>query len=225
MKEAFQIWHDVYQIGGSDITGSGDCSVYLVDANSGLVLIDSGVGRTYDRLVKNIEDLGFNSEKLTTIIATHGHIDHIGSLAKFKEEFEVEIIAHELDVERIETGENTCAELYGVSYEPCEVDIELGGEKERIDFGKYMINFLHIPGHTPGSIVCYVEVEGKRVLFGQDIHGPYNLSGSDPMKAEISLQKLIDLHADVLCEGHYGVFQPKEKVEEFIQTHLERLKT
>jgi hypothetical protein len=30
------------------------------------------------------------------------------------------------------------------------------------------------------------------------------------------------LEADILCEGHYGIFQPKERVRQFIEEHRER---
>jgi hypothetical protein len=32
---------------------------------------------------------------------------------------------------------------------------------------------------------------------------------------------LLDLEADILCEGHFGIFQPKEKVRKYIERYLE----
>jgi hypothetical protein len=61
---------------------------------------------------------------------------------------------------------------------------------------------------------------GKRVLFGQDVHGPYILKGSDPLQAKLSLQKLIDLEADILCEGHFGIYQPATEVKRYIEGYL-----
>lgn len=156
-------------------------------------------------------------------MVTHSHIDHVGSLTEFKKNFEVEIIAHELDAERIETGKNIGAELYGASYDPCKVDKKLRGENGTLKFGKHEIKFLHIPGHTPGSIGLYLDVGGKRVLFTQDVHGPYSLPGSNPSQAKKSLRKLIDLKADILCEGHYGIYQPKEEVRIYIKRYLNKL--
>ena len=52
---------------------------------------------------------------------------------------------------------------------------------------------IHIPGHTPGSMAIIINME-KRVLFGQDIHGPYDPAwGAEPVRARTPLQKLIDL--------------------------------
>ncbi len=38
---------------------------------------------------------------------------------------------------------------------------------------------------------------------------------------EQSMKKLIALNADILCEGHFGVYQPKGKVIEYIERHLD----
>lgn len=223
MKEPFQIYKNIYQIGGPEITGSGDCCVYLIDTDSDLVLVDSGLGQTFGSLVKNIENLNFDLGRLRTIVVTHGHVDHAGSLAKFRENFGIDIVAHELDADRIETGRNIGVEFYGVSYDACRVDKKLSGVSGGLKFGKNEIKFLHIPGHTPGSIALFLDVEDIRVLFGQDIHGPYTLPGSDSLRAKRSLSKLIELEADILCEGHNGVYQPKDEVRSYIQKYLERL--
>ena len=35
-----------------------------------------------------------------------------------------------------------------------------------------------------------------------------------------SMQKLLALEADILCEGHFGIFRSKEKVKEYINGYL-----
>ncbi|MBT3363857.1 MAG: MBL fold metallo-hydrolase [Chloroflexi bacterium] len=221
MNQSFCVYNNVFQIGGSDISHPADCAVYLIDCGD-LVLIDSGAGLSFDHLIKNIQTLGFNPEKLVAIIATHRHIDHIGALWQFREKYGVQIIAHELDTEGIEKGIRTAAQFYDIEYRPCQVDIELTGNNNMLKYGEYELNILHVPGHTAGGIAVYVDI-GKRILFGQDIHGPYSLPGADKQKAKQSLQKLIDIQADILCEGHFGIYQPKEKVNEYINSYLGRL--
>ncbi len=66
-------------IGGAEVSHPYDCSVYLLNADD-LVLINSEAGKSFDKVVANIIILGFESEKLKTILATHAHIDRIGSL-------------------------------------------------------------------------------------------------------------------------------------------------
>jgi glyoxylase-like metal-dependent hydrolase (beta-lactamase superfamily II) len=216
MTKPFRVWKEVYAIGGPELTHPYDCCVYLVGE---LVLIDSGAGESFDLLVDNIQSLGFKPEKLRAVIATHAHIDHIGALYRFREEFGVQVIAHELELKAIETGQGTGAEFYGVHYKPCKVDIKLGSLEEVLQYGGYELKVIHIPGHTPGSVAVYVDME-KRILFGQDVHGPYFLPGSDPGQAKTSLQKLIDLEADILCEGHFGIYRPADEVKRYIEGYL-----
>ena len=69
-----------------------------------------------------------------------------------------------------------------------------------MSFARHELKIVHIPGHTPGSIAAYLDIDGQRVLFGQDIHGPYLPQwGADREQARASLLKLIGVKADVLC--------------------------
>jgi glyoxylase-like metal-dependent hydrolase (beta-lactamase superfamily II) len=218
-----KICRDVYIIGSSDISHPYDCSVYLLDAGD-LVLIDSGAGMSFEKLVSNIEKLGFNPKKLRAILVTHSHIDHIGSLHRFQKEFSVQVIAHELDAAEIEGDGGIAARAYGITYTPCLVDLRIKGAEETLKIGKYELKVIHIPGHTPGSIAAYLDIDKQRVLFGQDIHGPYYPEwGADPAQAKLSLQKLIDLKADILCEGHFGIYQPAAQVKRYIQQYVDNL--
>jgi len=223
MGKPTRVWKDVYMVGDAELSHPYDCCVYLLDAGD-LLLIDSGAGKSFDRLVSNIENLGFNPKRLKTILVTHAHIDHIGSLHQFQEAFSAKVIAHELDAGAIERGVGVGAEAYGVDYIPCSVDLKIQGSEASLQFGDYQLKVIHIPGHTPGSIAAYIDMDNKRVLFGQDIHGPYFPQwGGDPAKAKCSLQKLIDLRADILCEGHFGIYQPAAAVERYIQGYLDSL--
>lgn len=224
MTKPFKVWRDVYQVGGADISHPLDCSVYLLDAGEILMLIDAGAGKSFDRLVSNIEKLGLDPKKLNSILVTHAHIDHIGSLHQFQKEYDVQIIAHELDAEVLEKGGEVAAEAYGVLYVPCRVDLKIQGSGKTLQVGKHKVEVTHIPGHTAGSIAAHLDIGGKRVLFGQDIHGPYYSEwGADPALAKLSLQKLIDLKADILCEGHFGIYQPASEVKRYIQQYVDML--
>jgi glyoxylase-like metal-dependent hydrolase (beta-lactamase superfamily II) len=218
-----KVWRDIYIVGGAELSHHYDCSVYLLD-DGDLVLIDSGASKNFNRIVYNIEGLGLKPERLQAILVTHAHIDHIGGLHQFQEEYGVQVIAHDLDADAIESGTGFGAEAYGLPYLPCSVNVRLLGSEQSLRFGKYELNIIHIPGHTHGSIAAYIDIDEKRVIFGQDIHGPYYREwGADPVQARVSLQNLIELEAGILCEGHFGIYQPAEAVQEYIRKYLESI--
>ena len=218
-----KVWQSIYRIG--KLNDDYDCCVYVIDAQSELVLVDAGTCGSFKELVGDLEELGLNPKQVKTIIATHSHFDHVGSLAEFKEKFGTRVLAHNLEAESIETSKGTHAEKFGLTYRPCKVDVKLEGD-ESLKIGQYKLHVVHIPGHTPGHIACYLDItdgEKKRVLFGGDVNGPYNIRGSDPIQASVSLQRLIDLKADILCEGHFGIQQPAREVQGFIQAYVDML--
>jgi glyoxylase-like metal-dependent hydrolase (beta-lactamase superfamily II) len=221
-----EICKNVYQIGGSSISHPSDCSFYIVNAGQNeLVMIDCGAGESFKQLIENIKSVSLNPENLKALILTHCHIDHIGSASRIKERFGVKIIAHERDADAIEGRVlgPTAAAWYGVKYQPVTIDHIMSQETEMVKFGNIEFYLLHTPGHTPGSISVYCDITGTRVLFGQDIHGPFDASfGSNIDDWKISMEKLLELNADILCEGHYGVFKGKLNVKEYIMSYLSK---
>lgn len=221
----FKICEGLYQIGGPEITDAGDCCVYLLDGEGELAIIDTGLGRSAPVLIDNLKQLGFDPACVKYLVATHGHIDHTGGLAFLKEKLQAEIVAHERELPAVEGGNTvlTAAGYYGVKYRPVTVDVVLRGEEKILNLGGLNLVFLHTPGHTPGGISPYVDLGGKRILFGQDIHGPFNPAwGSNLTAWEQSMRKILDLQPDILCEGHFGIYQPNEKVRWYIEGYLQR---
>ena len=224
MKDERVIFDGIYLIGGPNISRSEDATSFVVDCGDELVMIDSGAGRSVAILEKNIRELGLDPQKISTLILTHCHIDHIGGAPDFKQKFHCKLVAHEGDAEAIATGDPglTASSFYGTRFPPTSVDIILKGDQVTLTCGSHEIHCLHTPGHTPGSIAPYLDRKGKRILFGQDIHGPFMKSfGSDLGQWKTSMEKLLVLKADILCEGHFGIFRSPEKVEAYIMRYLE----
>jgi glyoxylase-like metal-dependent hydrolase (beta-lactamase superfamily II) len=222
MGKPFKITEDVYCVGGSGVSGSIDCMIYLIDCgNNEFLLIDSGVADA-EIILKNIEGLGFEPKRIKHHIITHCHIDHIGNSARLKKMLHFKVYAHTPDSEVIENGgAATGAHFYNVPYEPVNVDVKFTKPEETLKVGKHEVKILHVPGHTPGGICPYVDARGERIIFAQDVHGPiFEELGSDRQKFAESLRKERDLSADILCEGHYGVIKGKEKVRKYIEGYI-----
>ena len=219
----FTVLRNVYCVGGSELSAPEDGSVYLLENAGELWLIDSGCGQSVSIILRHIEQLGFDPRNLRKIIATHCHIDHSGGLAALKKRFNPEIVAHFQDADAIEgkAPEKVAAEYYGIPYHPVQIDTVLKGEQEIIYLGKQKMVLQHTPGHTPGSIVAWGDFPEGRLLFGQDLHGPLHPKwGSDRKTWKASLAQLLELKADILAEGHFGIISPAKNVEQFIKRFL-----
>lgn len=223
MGKAEVIADGIYLVGGPNISHSEDATVFVVDFGETLAMIDAGAGRSAGILVENMESAGLDPSRISSVILTHCHIDHIGSASWFREQFGCKLIIHDLDADALESGDSilTAADWYDAEFPPTSVDIRLKGEDEILRFGADALHCLHTPGHTPGSLSLYLDRAGKRILFGQDIHGPFLPNfRSDLGQWKTSMRKLLALEADILCEGHFGIFEPKEKVREYIERYL-----
>ncbi len=102
---------------------------------------------------------GFISEnnlKLEKIINTHGHIDHIVGVKKVSDEFEVPFFIHKDDNFLLEMAPQMGA-LFGFDVDDVKKPDGFINEGEKITFGSSALIPIHVPGHSPGSIVYYCE--------------------------------------------------------------------
>jgi len=208
----------VYQVGGPDISSPFDSAVYLVDTGE-LVVIDSGIGAGFNTIILNITHLGFNPEDISQVILTHCHMDHIGGAPYFREEYGARILMHELDARFVMQGDErmTAAFCFGVVFTPFFPDLILKGDGGHIASGKRELVWLHTPGHTPGSLSLYMDEGGKRILFAQDIGAPLLKEfDCDPVAWKASVEMLLSLDADILCDGHTGAFMSKPMVRRYL---------
>ncbi len=217
----YEITSDIYIVGGPDITDGRDGCIYLIHLEE-LVLIDTGSGWSVDKIINNIKLLGMDCKNLNRILLTHCHIDHIGGVPELKKRFGSRIYIHKLDAPPLENGDSilTAASWYQTTFPPTPIDVKFELPEELLTIGDQKIFCIHTPGHTPGSICIYLDRDGKRVLFGQDLHGPLlEEFGSNLEDYERSTKKLLDLEADILCEGHFGIYKTKKDVRNYILTY------
>jgi glyoxylase-like metal-dependent hydrolase (beta-lactamase superfamily II) len=218
-----EIITNVWQVGGAGFTAPDDAAMYLIRWGEKAVLIDAGCGSAHRKLVDNISAVLPPSVEIEYLLLTHCHYDHTGGAEAVRKQYGCAIAAHQLDAQYLEKGDSrvTAAAWYGTRMEPLHIDYKIGGSKESIKIGSGDVTAHHCPGHSPGSLVFVTEIEGKRILFGQDVHGPLDSSLlSNRKDYQSSLSFLLELNADILCEGHFGVYQGKNEVERFIRSYL-----
>ncbi|MFW6113867.1 MAG: MBL fold metallo-hydrolase [Actinomycetota bacterium] len=217
-----KITEGIFQVGGPEMTSPDDCCVYLVDAGRP-ILIDTGSGNNIKLLIRNLESLHYHPRDIKLVVLTHCHIDHVGGAPFLAERYSLPLAIHELDAPAVEEGDErrTAATMYGADFPPTTVKHHLHGEEGAMEAGTVPLHWLHTPGHTPGSVSLWIDMGLYRVLFGQDIHGPfYAAFGSDLDDWARSMRRLLDLNADILCEGHFGIYRPSSEVRRYIEDHL-----
>ena len=201
------------------MTDPRDSAVYLLDLREP-VLIDCGSGFAFNSILQNIEGAGFDPAQIKNIILTHCHVDHIGGAHLFKSRFGSRLLMHELDATIAEKADQrlTAALCFNINFEPLHIDMTLTKEEEILSFGKFELVSLHTPGHTPGSISLYIDIDDTRILFAQDI-GAALLKDfdCDPDAWTRSIRKLFALDADILCDGHSGAYGPKKTVKRYLE--------
>ncbi len=223
MPDTEKIARGVYRVGGPPISHDEDAAAFVIDFVAEAVMIDCGAGRSIETILANIEAAGIDPQRISTLILTHAHIDHIGAAPELRKRLGLKILIHDLDAQAVETGDSirTAADWYGVDFPPTPIDRRLAGGEETLVFNGETLRCLHTPGHTPGSIVILLERDGRRILFGHDIHGPFLPAfGSDIARWRTSMEMILALKPDILCEGHFGIFRSSDSVERYIRRCL-----
>ena len=226
-RQSQKVADRVWLVGGGDLSGPGDCLCYALDLGE-LVLIDCGVGPGWDRICENLHAAGPEPTSIAHLVLTHCHIDHAGAAAAVAADTGCAVIAHALDAPALEKGDRrrSAASWYGTSLAPVAVTRTVRGSGETMELPLGALHLVHAPGHTPGSLVAWIDLDEPRgrtrLLFGQDVHGPlHNDFGSNHEDWQRSLRALLALEADVLCEGHYGVIRGRNEVRRFIEQFVE----
>ena len=218
-----KITSNVFLVGGSSQSAPSDAAIYLIKDGDDAALVDAGTGEGTARVIANINKAGANPHSVRYLFLTHCHYDHTGGAAALRKQTGCRIVAHELDAEYLAAGDSrvTAASWYGAWMEPLAIDVKVAQEEQQFFVGSLEVTFRHAPGHSPGSAILWLTSDGKRVLFGQDVHGPLNDVLRSVRKDYVrSLEFMISLEADILCEGHFGVIVGKDKVRDFIESFL-----
>ena len=137
--------------------------------------------------------------KITKILVTHTHVDHINGLEEMLRATDAQVIVHK-------------KEAQALPVEPASVRQIEGGQD--VELGPLKLTFLHTPGHTPGS-VCFSVAD--RLIAGDTLFiggcGRCDLPGGDPELMHKSLSRLSKLEDQVvLYPGHNYAEEPTSEL-------------
>lgn len=148
-----------------------------------------------------------NNIKISSIINTHGHIDHIAGLNIVRETFGIKSYLHKDDMFLIDTIMEY-SEMFGFDLTEKPIIDEFITEDLELSAGDITLSFIHTPGHSPGGI-CAVDKFNKIVFCGDLIFrnsiGRTDLPGGNTeMIYDSIINKLFRQCKDdfMLCPGH-----------------------
>jgi glyoxylase-like metal-dependent hydrolase (beta-lactamase superfamily II) len=154
-----------------------------------VAVIDPGLDSR--RVLDGLQGLSINA---LVFINTHCHFDHCGCIPKLRAEVGGDYMIHEDDSRVVEEGldEFMLAGLFGERPFRTVVSRKLK-EGDVIDLGGGMLEVLHTPGHTQGSI-CLYEPEGRLLFTGDTVFadgvGRTDLPGGDSRSLGESVGRL-----------------------------------
>ena len=197
-------------------TGMTYIPFYKID-NQRIIMLDtgwkSGEGKGIDKVLEK------NNFRVSAILNSHAHIDHIGSNSYFKEKYN-SIIAMSLGEAFICSSETNLKLYYEsqtmssvkehYSHMVCKADIIIEEDQDEVVLCGIKFGIIHTKGHSPDHIsiitpddVIYV---GDALISYEVMKGakmPYDFILSEDMKSKA---KLYDLNCSKYIVAHRGIY-------------------
>jgi glyoxylase-like metal-dependent hydrolase (beta-lactamase superfamily II) len=134
-----------------------------------------------------------NELKVKAIVNTHCHIDHILGVEYIRNKYNTEFWCSAEDQFLIDNAEAQ-GEFYGLRLEKPNRPERYISDNEIIYLGNDKIAIFHVPGHSPGSLLLYLQEEkiliSGDVLFSGSI-GRTDLPGGDYQTLVSGIRKKI----------------------------------
>ncbi len=204
----------------------------IVGKKGDWVLIDTGLENSYDFIVESAAKRFGKESCPQSILLTHGHFDHIGSVGRLAEYWDVPVYAHELEIPYItgkqdyplgdsEVDEGLVAKM-SPSFPHRSIDLgfravtlpEDGSVPGMPDW-----KWIHTPGHTEGHVSFFRERD-KVLIVGdaftttkqesitsvltqrEQIKGPPAYLTTDWYAAEKSVKRIKELAPEWVIPSH-----------------------
>lgn len=139
---------------------SNNCYIWADEKTKDAIVVDAP-----DKADEIIAFAGDKGLKITDIVLTHGHFDHILALKGLKEKTGATLSVFEKTADFMRDPVRNLAQYMNIEIPPTKPD-KLLKDGDEIDFRGNKIKVLHTPGHTEDSICL---LSGKTLLSGDTL--------------------------------------------------------
>ena len=195
-------------VGGIYMVTDQYVNVYIVFRGDDIILVDAGLETTWRLLAEALAEHGGLS-RVSAILVTHHHRDHVGSLRRIVEESGASVEAHAEEARLVE-------EATGIRV------TRLLHDGDRV----HGMLVLHTPGHTPGHIALIDEA--TRSLFTGDLvyeengelHEIPREFSQDPEANRRAIARLLDYDFENILPAHGNpiIGSARQKLEKLVRS-------
>jgi glyoxylase-like metal-dependent hydrolase (beta-lactamase superfamily II) len=208
---------------GFDLSSPADCHVYLLDGGDELALIDAGSGGSIgdtELILRNAVADGYDPDRISRLLLTHYHFDHMGGAAEVRERLGITVHASPLTARTLAAGDEATISLPAAkaagyvpdSYHvtPCPAEPNLV-EGVQFQVGRLCVTVLETPGHCAGHVSFLVEGGERRLLVQGDVVFAggtiflQNIPDCSLHAYSESVRKLAGLEFDAFLPGHLSI--------------------
>jgi glyoxylase-like metal-dependent hydrolase (beta-lactamase superfamily II) len=177
----------------------------LYDITQECVIIDPGFNSVKEQS-QFTDFISQNNLRPVYIINTHGHFDHVFGNKLLKDLYQCPLLMHHDDLNLIENIDKY-AGIFGFFVDKAPKPDRYIHDNETLTFGGASLKVIHVPGHSPGSICLYSEIDNLLicgdVLFNGSIGRTDLPAGNHGLLIRGIREKLMILPRDtVVWPGH-----------------------
>jgi glyoxylase-like metal-dependent hydrolase (beta-lactamase superfamily II) len=189
---------------------ANNCNSFFIDGSK-KILIDPGHYHLFAHVEKELKMLSLGPGDMDLAVITHGHPDHMEGI-RILVDSGCPVAVHKVEMDFI----RQVAPHYGEALGMTDFEPDLLLQEGDLAVGDVMLEIIHTPGHSPGSICIYWSE--KKALFTGDLVfyqgiGRTDLPGGNGENLKQSIKKITNLEVEHLLPGHGSVISDPDLVK------------